>query len=70
MTHKKQPSTKKMEDYKNEKMEIAQELGINGANNTEVNAKLASQGEAKYSKSTMNTKHKYVNPQESEKTRY
>lgn len=70
MTHKKRPSSKKMDDYKNEKMEIAEELGVNGANQTEVNAKMASQGEAKYSNKTMNTKHKYVNPQESEKTRY
>ncbi|MGL5314970.1 MAG: hypothetical protein ACRC92_17085 [Peptostreptococcaceae bacterium] len=70
MTHKKRPSSKKMDDYKNEKMEIAEELGVNGANQTEVNAKMASQGEAKYSNKTMNAKHKYVNPQESEKTRY
>ena len=41
MTHKKRPSTEKMYDYKNEKAEFARELGINGANKTEVNAKLA-----------------------------
>ncbi|MGL6106638.1 hypothetical protein [Romboutsia sp.] len=70
MTHKKQPSTKKMEDYKKEKIEIAEELGINGANKTEVNAKIASEREAKFSKKTMNNKHKMINPQESEKTRY
>ena len=50
MTHKKRPSTEKMYDYKKEKVEFAKELGINGANNTEVNCKIASQGEAKYSK--------------------
>ena len=50
--------------------EIAKELGINGANNTEVNCKIASQGEAKYSKETMNRKHRFVNPQESENHRY
>ena len=49
---------------------IAKELGINGANNTEVNCKIASQGEAKYSKETMNRKHRFVNPQESENHRY
>ena len=50
MTHKKRPITEKMYDYKKEKVEFARELGINGANNTEVNAKLAAQDEAKYSK--------------------
>lgn len=39
MTHKKRPSTEKMYDYKKEKVEFARELGVNGANNTEVNAK-------------------------------
>ena len=33
-------------------------------------AKIASQGEAKYSKETMNRKHRFVNPQESENHRY
>ncbi|MDO7205666.1 hypothetical protein Q5M85_17740 [Paraclostridium bifermentans] len=31
-------------------------MGINGYESTEVNAKLASEGEAKYSKKTMNRK--------------
>ncbi len=70
MTHKKRPSTQKMEEYEREKVEFAKELGVNGANNTEVNAKMASQGEAKFSKKTMNSKHRFVNPQESERTRY
>ena len=37
---------------------------------TEVNAKMAAQDEAKYSKETMNRKHRFVNPQESENHRY
>ena len=49
MTHKKRPSTEKMYDYKKEKVEFARELGVNGANNTEVNAKMAAQDEAKSS---------------------
>ena len=65
MTHKKRPSTEKMYDYKK-----ARELGVNGANNTEVNAKMAAQDEAKYSKETMNRKHRFVNPQDSENHRY
>ena len=54
MTHKKRPSTEKMYDYKKEKVEIARELGVNGAN----------------SKETMNRKHRFVNPQDSENHRY
>ena len=57
MTHKKRPSTEKMYDYKKKKVEFAREIGVNGANNTEVNAKMAAQDEAKYSKETMNRKH-------------
>ena len=53
MTHKKRSSTRKVNDYKNEKLEFANEL----ANNTEVNTKIASQNEAKYSKKTMTKKH-------------
>ena len=53
MTHKKRSSTRKMNDYKNEKLEFANEL----ANNTEVNTKIAPQNEAKYSKKTMTKKH-------------
>ena len=70
MTHKKRPSTEKMYDYKKEKVEFARELGVNGANNTEVNAKMAAQDEAKYSKEKMNRKHRFVNPQDSENHRY
>ncbi|MEG1312317.1 MAG: hypothetical protein RR942_00785 [Romboutsia sp.] len=63
MSHRKKQSTKKMEDYQNTKVEFAKELGISGANNTEVNAKLASQGESKYSNKTMVNKHNYNNDQ-------
>ena len=62
MTHKKRPSTEKMYDYKKEKVEFARELGVNG--------KMAAQDEAKYSKETMNRKHRFVNPQDSENHRY
>ena len=70
MTHKKRPSSKKMDDYKHEKLEFAKELGFHGANETEVNAKMAAQGENKYSKKTMVAKKKYVKPEGSENTRY
>ena len=70
MTQKKKISTKKMDDYKKEKVEFAKELGINGANNTEVNAKMASENESKFNKKTMNSKHRFSKPPESEKTRY
>ena len=70
MTHKKRPSSKKMDDYKKEKIEFAKELGFYGANETEVNAKIASQGEAKYSKKTMNKKHEFIKPEGSQNTRY
>lgn len=63
MTHRKRPSTRKMEDYQKTKLEFAKELGINGANSTEVNAKIASQGEAKYSTKTMVTRHNHHNDQ-------
>lgn len=54
MTKKKQNLTR-VENYKNNKEEMAQELGVD-VDSTEVNAKLASQDEAKYSKKTMNRK--------------
>lgn len=60
MTHKKRQSTEKMQDYKNEKTEFAEELGMS-ADNTEVNAKIASQGESKFSKKTRNKKRKMEN---------
>lgn len=63
MTHKKRPSTRKMEDYQKTKLEFAKELGYDGANNTEVNAKIASQGEPKYSTKTTVTRHNHHNEQ-------
>lgn len=57
MTHKKVPNNQKMDHYKKEKLEVAEELGINGCNNTEVNVEVASQGEPKFSNKTM-TKHR------------
>ncbi|RDY28040.1 hypothetical protein CHL78_006980 [Romboutsia weinsteinii] len=65
MTHRKRQSTRKMEDYKNNKLEIAQEMGYSGANNTEVNAKIASQDEAKYSTKSVVKKNNLHNPQKS-----
>ena len=59
MTNKKSQSITKMQNYKNEKLETARELGI--AINTEVNAKIASENEAKYSKKTMNRKNLIAN---------
>ena len=59
MTNKKAQIITKMQNYKNEKLETARELGI--ASNTEVNAKIASENEAKYSKKTMNRKNHIAN---------
>lgn len=56
MTNKKKQNLKRVEIYNENKEEIATELGINGCESTEVNAKMASQGESKYSKKTMNRK--------------
>ena len=50
MTDKKRSSTKKMKDLENEKLEIADELGVRHANDVEVNVKIASQNEAEFSK--------------------
>ncbi len=65
MTHKKQENIKKMQNYQKEKLEIAKELGINGANSSEVNVKIASQGEPEHTNKTM-TKHR--NMQSKQKT--
>lgn len=59
MTNKKAQNITKAQNYKNEKLEIANELGV--ASNIEVNAKVASQNEAKYSKKTMNRKSHIAN---------
>ena len=61
MTDKKRPSTKKMKDYENEKLEIASELGTIHANDVEVNVKIASQDEAKYSSKTITKQHNLNN---------
>lgn len=63
MTHRKRPSTKKMEDYINEKIEVAHELGIHGSSDVEVNTKIASAGESKYSNKSMVTRHNHHNDQ-------
>ena len=47
MTNKKKQNLKRVEIYNQNKEEIASELGINGSENTEVNVKIASEGEAK-----------------------
>ena len=62
MTDKKRPSTKKMKDLENEKLEISDELGTGHANDVEVNVKIASQNEAEFSKKTR-TKHHNLNNQ-------
>lgn len=56
MTNKKKQNLKRVEIYNENKEEIANELGIHGGESTEVNAKMASQGEPKYNKKTMNRK--------------
>lgn len=56
MTNKKKQNLRKVEIYNNNKEEIATELGIHGYENTEVNVKMASGGESKYSKKNMNRK--------------
>lgn len=57
MTDKKRPSTKKMKDYENEKLEIANELGTIHVDDVQVNVKIASQNEAKFSKKTRTKQH-------------
>jgi len=69
MTHKKRPSTEKMHNYEIEKEEFAQELGFNGRNRTEVNCKIASQGESILSKESTNRKHTSKRIQNVEKRR-
>lgn len=54
MTNRKAQNATKAQNYRTQKLEVANELGV--ANNTEVNAKLASEHESKYSKKTMNRK--------------
>lgn len=61
MTNKKKQNLTRVEIYNQNKEEIASELGINGSENTEVNVKIASEGEAKYSKKTMNRKNHIKN---------
>ena len=61
MTDKKRPSSKKMKDLENEKLEIASELGTIDANDVEVNVKVASQGEAKLAKKTRIKQHNLNN---------
>ena len=61
MTNKKRPSTKKMKDYENEKLEIANELGTINSNDVQVNVKIAAQDEAKYSGKTTTKQHNLNN---------
>ena len=61
MTDKKRPSSKKMKDLENEKLEIASELGTIDANDVEVNVKVASQSEAKFDKKTRTKQHNLNN---------
>ena len=61
MTNKKRPSTKKMKDLENEKLELGDELGVCHANDVEVNVKIASQDEAKLSKKTRTKKQNLNN---------
>ena len=61
MTDKKRSSTKKMKDLENEKLEIADELGVRHANDVEVNVKIASQNEAEFSKKTRTKQHNLNN---------
>lgn len=62
MTDKKRPSTKKMRDYENEKVEMADELGTNDPDDALVNIKIASQGEAKFNKRTITKENNLSNP--------
>lgn len=61
MTDKKRPSTKKMKDYENEKLEIANELGTIHVDDVQVNVKIASQNEAKFNKKTRTKQHNLNN---------
>ena len=61
MTDKKRPSTKKMKYYENEKLEIANELGTIHVDDVQVNVKIASQNEAKFSKKTRTKQHNLNN---------
>lgn len=61
MTDKKRPSSKKMKDYENEKVEIANELGTIYPHDVQVNVKIAAQDEAKYSSKTTTKQHNLNN---------
>lgn len=61
MTHKKRPNITKMQDHENEKLEIANELGTIDPNDVQVNVKIASQNEAKYSSKTTTKQHNLNN---------
>ncbi|HSQ87271.1 hypothetical protein [Romboutsia sp.] len=63
MTHRKRANIKKMQDYKAEKAEVAEELGINGANSTEVNVEIAAEREPKYSNKTLTKQRNLRNEQ-------
>lgn len=62
MSNNKRPSTKKMKDYENEKMEIANEIGTIDPNDVEVNVKIASQNEAPHSSKTTTKQNNLNNP--------
>lgn len=61
MTNKKRPSTRKMTDYENEKVEMAHELGVNNPDDIQVNVKIASQDEAVNSSKTLTKRHNLNN---------
>lgn len=61
MTNKKRPSSKKMKDYENEKLEIANDLGTLDSDDILVNVKIASQDEAKFSSKTTTKQHNLNN---------
>lgn len=63
MTHRKRANIRKMQDYKAQKAEVAEELGVNGANSTEVNVEIASEGEPKFSNKTLTKQHNLRNDQ-------
>ena len=62
MSNNKRPSTKKMKDYENEKIEVAEEMGIIDPNDVEVNTKIASQDEPPHASKTTVKKHNLNNP--------
>lgn len=50
-----------MKDYENKKFEISNELGTNSIDDVQVNVKIASQNEAKFSKKTRTKQHNLNN---------